>query len=255
VTLEVSARAVPSNKSSFKADPVKAGPVKAWDWPTRAFHWTLVLCLISAWASFKFADRIGDPTLIWHRWNGYAILILLTFRLIWGFAGSSTSRFSAFVTWPWNALRYALDLIAGKSRPFLGHNPLGAWMILALLGAVTLQGMLGLFSLEHNELVAGPLKRLVAHETSEAITKLHVKGIYVILGLASVHITANILYAVLKKDPLIRAMVTGQKPAETYEDQQEAQIADSVGLRALFSLVTAIAIVFGGITSLGGRIL
>jgi hypothetical protein len=77
----------------------------------------------------------------------------------------------------------------------------------------------------------------------------------VILGLASVHITANILYAVLKKDPLIRAMVTGQKPAETYEDQQEARIADNVGLRAFLCLVTAISLVFGGIMALGGRII
>jgi cytochrome b len=126
--------------------------VKAWDWPTRAFHWTLVFCIVSAWASFKLADRIGDPTLIWHRWNGYFILILLVFRLIWGFVGSSTSRFTAFVTWPWNALTYGLDMMRGKKRPFLGHNPLGTWMILALLAAVGIQGSLGLFSLEHNEL-------------------------------------------------------------------------------------------------------
>ncbi len=246
MSLEVSAGAYSS---------AKAPSVKAWDWPTRAFHWALVLCIICAWVSFKFADRISDPTLIWHRWNGYTILVLLTFRLIWGFVGSSTSRFSAFVTWPWHALRYALDLASRKSRPFLGHNPLGAWMILALLGAVTIQGTLGLFSLEHNELVAGPLKRLVAHETSEAITKLHVKGIYVILGLATLHVTANILYGIIKKDPLIRAMVTGTKPAEVYEDQQEARIATNLNLRAFFCLLMALLIIFGGITALGGRIL
>jgi cytochrome b len=242
-------------QNSVKAASVKHPSVKAWDWPTRAFHWTLVFCLVSAWASFKLADRIGDTTLIWHRWNGYAILILLTFRLIWGFVGSSTSRFAAFVTWPWSALRYALDLATGKSRPFLGHNPLGGWMILILLTAVTVQGSMGLFALEHNELVAGPLKRLIAHETSEAITKLHVKGINLILGLAAIHITANVLYGLLKKDPLIRAMVTGRKPAEAYEDQAEARIAENVTLRALLCLLAAKILVFGGITALGGRIL
>jgi cytochrome b len=213
-----------------------------------------VICIVSAWASFKLADRIGDPTLIWHRWNGYAILVLVVFRLIWGFVGSSTSRFSAFVTWPWNAMRYGLDLMSGKAKAFLGHNPMGSWMILALLLAVSVQGLLGLFSLEHNELVAGPLKRLIAHETSEKITKLHVQGINVIMALVAIHVTANVLYGWLKKDPLISAMVTGKKPAETYVDQQEMKPAANVTLRALACLVVAIAVVFGGITLLGGRI-
>jgi cytochrome b len=229
--------------------------VKAWDWPTRAFHWTLVFCIVSAWVSFRFADRIGDPTLIWHRWNGYALLILIVFRLIWGFVGSSTSRFAAFVTWPWTAARYAFDMLRGSKRAFLGHNPLGAWMILALLAAVATQGLLGLFSLEHNELVAGPLKRLIAHETSEKVTKWHVWFFNVILALAAVHIAANALYGLVKKEPLIRAMVTGAKPAEAYEDQNEAEIASGVGFRALLSLLIAAGIVFGGIIAAGGRVL
>jgi cytochrome b len=229
--------------------------VRAWDWPTRAFHWTLVFCIVSAWASFKLADRIGDPTLIWHRWNGYAILVLLVFRLIWGFVGSSTSRFSAFVTWPWHAAAYALDLLRGARRHYLGHNPLGTWMILALLAAVTAQGLLGLFSLEHNELVAGPLKRLIAHETSEKVTKWHVWFFNVILAMVALHITANVLYGLVKKDPLIRAMITGRKPADAYEDQSEAMIVPAVGTRAFLSLALAAVIVFGGIIAAGGRIL
>ncbi len=213
-----------------------------------------MFCIVSAWASFKLADRIGDPTLVWHRWNGYFILILIVFRLIWGFVGSSTSRFAAFVTWPWNAVSYGLDMLKGRKRPYLGHNPLGTWMILALLAAVGVQGSLGLFSLEHNELVAGPLKRLVAHETSERITKLHVQGISIILTLALVHVSANILYGLVKKEPLVRAMVTGRKPAETYEDQQEAVIVDGVATRALICFMMAAGIVFGSIVALGGRI-
>ena len=229
--------------------------VKAWDWPTRAFHWLLVLAIVSAWASFKLADRIGDPTLIWHRWNGYMILVLVTFRLIWGFVGSSTSRFSSFVTWPWNALRYAIDSARGRSGAYLGHNPLGTWMILVLLAGVVIQATLGLFSLEHNEIVAGPLKRLIAHETSEKITKLHGQGINLIALLVAVHVSANLIYGIVKKEPLIRAMVTGRKPAESYLDEAEAVIAGNVTLRAVVCLVMAIGIVFGGITALGGRIL
>lgn len=234
---------------------VKAGTVKAWDWPTRAFHWALVLGIASAWASFKFADRIGDPMLVWHRWNGYFILVLLVFRVIWGFVGSSTSRFSAFLTWPWEALRYLADAARGRERKHLGHNPAGTWMIVALFAAVFAQATLGLFSLEHNELVAGPLKRLVAHETSESITKLHVWFFNVILALIALHVTVNVLYGVLKRDPLIKAMVTGRKPAEAYEDQQEARIVPGVTARAVVCFIAAAAIVLGGIVALGGRIL
>jgi cytochrome b len=229
--------------------------VKVWDWPTRAFHWMLVFGVLNAWLSFKFADTVGDPTLRWHRWNGYAILVLVVFRVIWGFAGSSTARFSAFITWPWNAMFYGVDLLKGRNRPFLGHNPLGSWMIVALLLAVFVQATLGLFSLEHNELVAGPLKRLVAHETSEKITKWHVFGINVILGLVVFHVTANVLYGAIKKDPLIKAMITGKKPISTYEDQQEADIPQNVILRAFGCFLASIVVVFGGISLLGGKIL
>jgi cytochrome b len=213
-----------------------------------------VFCVISAWASFRFADAIGDPMLVWHRWNGYTILVLVIFRLFWGFVGSSTSRFTAFVTWPWDALRYALSSANGTARPYLGHNPLGTWMILALLAALVVQGGLGLFALEHNGLTAGPLKRLISDATAEKITKLHTQGINVIISLVIVHISANVLYGLIKKEPLIRAMVTGRKPAEAYADQQEAEIARSVTLRAMICLIAAAGIVFGGVTAFGGRI-
>jgi cytochrome b len=226
--------------------------VKAWDWPTRAFHWALVFCILSAWVSIGLADRIGDITLIWHRWNGFTVLVLLVFRLMWGVVGSSTSRFAAFVTWPWAALSYALESARGRSKPYLGHNPLGTWMILALLGAVVVQASMGLFSV--TETVAGPLKRLIDHDTSEQITKLHAKGIYIIFALIAIHVSANALYGLIKKEPLIRAMVTGKKPADSYADQQEAIIVNRVTFRAAICLLIASALVFGGITVAGGKI-
>ena len=232
-----------------------AQKVRAWDWPTRAFHWALVFCIASAWASYNFAGKLGDPTLKWHRWNGYATLILVVFRLIWGIVGSSTSRFSSFVRSPLATLSYAMDSLRGRDRPFLGHNPLGSWMILVLLLAVSTQAILGLYTLEHNELVAGPLKRTISDGWTETLSKLHIKGYNVILALVGVHVLANSLHALLKKDPLIRAMVTGQKPAMAYEDASEARIVSRVSLRAGGVLLLAITIVFGGITLLGGRIL
>jgi cytochrome b len=235
-------------------DKVPSSTVRAWDWPTRVFHWSLVASIIAAYVSFKLADRLGDPTLIWHRWNGYFILVLVVFRLLWGFAGSSTARFASFVVWPWTALRYGWQSLTGRAPSYLGHNPLGTWMVLTLLAVVSGQATLGLFSLEHNELVAGPLKRLVSHETSEAITKLHVKGIYVIGACVVVHVLANALHGLVKNDPLIPAMIHGQKPQADYIDQREAQIPGNVTARAAACFVAALALVFGGITALGGRI-
>lgn len=233
---------------------VEAKSVRVWDWPTRAFHWLLVFCMISAWASHKFAPALGDVTLKWHRWNGYAILVLLVFRLLWGVLGSSTSRFSHFIRGPFFTLRYALDFVGGKKRPFLGHNPLGTVMIVVLLIAVLMQGLLGLFTLEHNEIVAGPLKRLISDEMTELVSKWHVRGFNILLVFIALHISANIAYALIAREPMIRAMVSGKKPALPYEDGTEAEIADNVSVRAIACLLIAIAFVFGGITVLGGRI-
>jgi cytochrome b len=230
--------------------------VRAWDWPTRAFHWSLVIAILSAWASFEFAEKLGDVSLKWHRYNGYAILVLIVFRFIWGFVGSSTSRWSAFVTWPWHAAAYGLDLVRGRDRHFLGHNPLGTYMILGLLGLVSLQALLGLVIVEHNDTTWGPLYKLVSEENQKRVLFWHTRLFnWFILPLICLHILANSVYGIIKKDPLIRAMITGTKPAVAYEDQAEAQIVSAVGIRALFTLALAATIVLGGIVALGGKLI
>jgi cytochrome b len=238
------------------AGPAGGPPeVAAWDLPTRLFHWTLVVLLISSWVSFRYAAALGDYTFKWHRWNGYAILVLIVFRVLWGFAGSSTSRFVSFVRSPWVAFGYGLDLLRGRDRHFLGHNPLGSWMILALLAVVAGQATLGLFTVEHNDITAGPLYRLVSEPTWQLLSKWHVWMLYwVILPLVAVHVTANVLYGVVKRDPLIQAMVSGVKPAADYEDERQARLVARPMLRALACLVLASVIVFGGIWAVGGRL-
>lgn len=229
--------------------------VRAWDLPTRVFHWTLVMLVAVSWASFQYAQLIGDPRLVIHRRTGYAVLILVAWRLLWGFAGSSTSRFTSFVRGPGAAIGYASALARGQSRHYLGHNPLGALMVLALLALVGGQALLGLFTVEHNDLAAGPLYRLVDEETQKLASRWHRRAIYwFLLPAIGLHITANVLYALLRKDPLIAAMVTGRKPAARYEDEAEAQIVVRPVLRALGCLVAAAAIVLGGILLLGGRL-
>jgi cytochrome b len=232
------------------------GKVRAWDLPTRLFHWLLAILVLFAWASWRYSEALGDHTLAIHRWNGHAILVLVVFRVLWGLFGSSTSRFSAWLWWPWTAAAYALRLLRGGTPLYLTHNPLGSYMILALLTAVALQAVCGLFTVEHNDITAGPLYRLISEEMREIVTQWHRWWFYwVILALVPIHIAANLWYGVVKKEPLIRAMITGTKPAAPYLDAPEAVIVARPALRALACLLAATAIVFGTIFALGGKML
>jgi len=229
--------------------------VRAWDLPTRLFHWTLVALIANAWLTFEYSEALGDNVLKWHRINGYAILILLVFRLLWGVWGSSTSRFYNFVRGPRQVLGYARALLRGEDRHYLGHNPLGTGMILLLLGLLLTQAVFGLFTLEHDETVAGPLKRFASDPTVAFMSWWHRRGFNIILGFVAVHVLANLGYAVFKRDPLIRAMVTGTKPRERFEDAAEASIVSHPLLRALLTLFFSAAVILGGILALGGKLL
>lgn len=229
--------------------------VRAWDLPTRVFHWTLVALVLTSWSTFQFSELIGDHRLVLHKRTGYAVLILVVWRMLWGFAGSSTSRFSSFVRGPSTALAYAADLVRGRSRHYLGHNPLGALMVLALLALVGGQAAMGLFTVEHNDLTAGPLYRLVDEDMQKLASRWHRRAIYwFLLPAIGLHVAANVLYGLLKKDPLIAAMITGSKPVADYADAAEAVIVERPILRALLLLAAAAALVLGGITLLGGRL-
>jgi len=233
--------------------------VQVWDLPTRLFHWALAALVLSAWVSYEFAENLRDSTLVWHRANGLAVLILIVWRLLWGIWGPPTARFARFVRSPATILAYARALIGGRAARYLGHNPLGALMVLALLATVAVQAGFGLFATDDNDLVGGPLYRLVEEAQNVRAARLH--GFvfnFVLLPLVALHIAANVLYAFGKKEPLIQAMVTGRKPAAPYADAADTASpsltrAGSL-VRALACLAAAAAIVLGGILALGGRL-
>lgn len=229
--------------------------VVAWDLPTRLFHWALVILIVSAWVSFRYSETFSDHLLKWHRWNGLAILTLLVWRVLWGVFGSSTSRFTGFVRSPIAALVYARDLAVGVPRRFLGHNPLGGLVVVALLGVVAVQAGLGLFTVEHNDLTAGPLYRLVSEATTKTISRWHHYVFdWVLLPLVALHITANVFYGVVKREPLIPAMITGRKPAGDFEDARTAVVPRFAAARALALLALAAVLVLGTIRVLAGRL-
>jgi cytochrome b len=228
--------------------------VRAWDLPTRLFKWGLVLLVLVGWLT----HLRGDDGLVWHMWNGIAVLVLIVFRLLWGIVGSSTARFDRWLSTPWRAVGYGVALMSGRAGRYLGHNPLGAWMILALLAAAGAQAFSGLFMVDSNGINGGPFANTdpSADPTpAQAFaTSVHVRGILVIAALVALHVLVNLAYQFLKREPLIQAMVTGVTPAADYADEAAMRPAPALWLRAALCLAAAAAIVIGGIKLFGGTL-
>jgi cytochrome b len=173
-----------------------------WDLPVRLFHWTLAALILFSWWS------VHNHHTDWHIWSGCAILTLLIFRLLWGFVGSSTARFSTFVRGPRAIAGYWRGTWRG-----IGHNPLGALSVLALLAAVAVQVGLGLFSEDEDGLYMGPLAQLISVDASDKARDLHETWFNVILVLIALHLIA-ILYYRARGRKLTLPMITGRAEVE-----------------------------------------
>jgi cytochrome b len=189
----------------------KINKIRIWDLPVRLFHWALVVLMVVSY----FTGRAGGDWMKFHFWSGYTILTLILFRIAWGFLGSTTARFSDFVKGPSAGLAH-LRALVGRGRPReVGHNPVGAVMVVALLFAVLLQVAAGLFSADTDMgMVNGPLALLVADKWVERATALHKYWINVLLVMVAIHVLAAFVYLVWKRQNLIGAMVTGRKPID-----------------------------------------
>ncbi len=132
------------------------------------------------------------------------MLTLLIFRLLWGFVGSSTARFSSFVRGP-----RAIGAYLRGSWSGVGHSPLGALSVIALFGATAVQVALGLVTEDEDGIYAGPLSRLVSTDTSDAARELHELWFNVLLGLIILHVAAILIHRARGKS-LIGPMVTGK---------------------------------------------
>jgi cytochrome b len=177
--------------------------VRIWDWPTRIVHWLLVVLIAFSWWSAE------NDELEWHVRSGMTILGLLVFRLVWGFIGSSTARFASFVRGP----RAIVDYLRGRTEYRLGHNPIGALSVVALLGLLAVQVGLGLFASDEDGLFSGPLAHLVDFDLSEEITDLHEDNFYILLVLIGLHVGAILFYFFIKRDNLVKPMVVGTRDA------------------------------------------
>ena len=174
---------------------------RLWDLPTRIFHWALVLCVIGSFITVN----IGGNAMVWHGRIGIAVVGLLAFRLVWGVAGSTYARFAQFVRGP-GAIK---DYLQGRWQGE-GHNPLGALSVLALLGTLSLLVATGLFA---NDDIAfeGPLYALVGKELSDRVVGIHRLIEPVIMLLVFAHLAAIVFYTRVKKQDLVKPMITGWK--------------------------------------------
>ncbi|MCR5880890.1 cytochrome b/b6 domain-containing protein [Phenylobacterium sp. J367] len=178
---------------------------RLWDVPVRLVHWALVLLIGFSWWAAE-TDRLQ-----WHRWSGYAILGLVFFRLLWGIWGSRTARFSSFLKGPGASLAYLKSLGSRAPADAPGHNPVGAWSVVAILAVLIFQVTTGLFAVDIDAFEAGPLSDRVSFETGRAISELHEASFTVLQVLVAVHVVAVFWYLIWKRSNLIGAMFTGRR--------------------------------------------
>ena len=172
----------------------------------RLTHWLFVFCLSLSWWSAE--ERVMD----WHRYSGYALLGLLIFRIYWGFAGSSSARFSTFVRGPSSVISYVRG--SREEHRSAGHNPLGGWSVATMLALMLAQVLIGLFVSDIDGLESGPLSHLVSFETSRTLAEIHELVFNLILGVAALHVAAILFYLFARRDNLIVAMLTGKRRAQ-----------------------------------------
>ena len=186
---------------------------RVWDLPTRLFHWALAAAVIGSVVSAK----IGGNAMVWHFRLGYVVLALITFRVLWGLVGGRWSRFASFLYAPGTVLRYLRGQGRDDEHLEVGHNPLGAFSVFALIGVVGLQVATGLVADDEIANI-GPLNRFVSGDTVSQATGWHKEyGQWLIIGLVALHVAAIVYYLVRKKLNLVRPMVVGDKhlPAGT----------------------------------------
>lgn len=179
--------------------------VRVWDAPTRLFHWALVACFVGLVAS----GQIGGGAMVWHFRFGYGVLTLLLFRLVWGFQGGYWSRFATFIYSPGQMFRYLRG--QGESHQQVGHNPIGALSVFAMLLFLALQVGSGLMS-DDEISAAGPLTGLVSSDWVSYATYYHKEiGKKILILLVALHLGAIAFHLLKNHENLIIPMVRGDK--------------------------------------------
>ncbi len=187
--------------------------VRVWDLPTRIFHWVLATSVVGSIIS----AHLGGNAMEWHVALGMVALILLTFRILWGLVGGRWSRFKSFVYSPATVRRYLRGEAGAGEHLDVGHSPLGAGSVFALLGLLVVQVATGLVA-DDEIATRGPLNGLVSEDTAKQASSWHADiGQWILIALIVLHVSAIVFYKVKKGRNLVTPMVLGDKelPAGT----------------------------------------
>lgn len=183
--------------------------VPVWDPVVRVFHWTLVAAFFTAF--------LAEPNdlLALHVSAGYLVLTLVAGRIVWGYVGSAHARFNDFVTAPRATAAYIADMLAGKAKRYLGHNPAGGAMIVLMLIALTATAVSGLAVYGADQHL-GPLSGLlggVSEGSEHLLEEVHEVSANLTLALIGIHVLGVVIGSWLHRENLVRAMITGRKRA------------------------------------------
>ena len=217
----------PSPSGASKDGIARPDTVRIWDPVVRIFHWSLVAAFAIAWLS---ADEL-QPL---HEVAGYVVAGLVALRLVWGFIGGRYARFSQFLKGPRQTVSYLGDMALGTEQRYLGHNPAGAAMIVALLAALSGTAFSGWLMEEPKRLAMLPdLPQIIApawadgdhngyegreEAGEEFLEDVHEAFANMVLLLAVLHVGGVVLACFRHRENLARAMVTGEKRAPSPSD-------------------------------------
>jgi len=175
--------------------------IPVWDVLIRLAHWSLMLAVTLAWLS---AEVFGWFAM--HEPAGYAAITIVVVRVLWGFVGSRYARFKQFMQRPSATWRYAWTVLRGHAPRYVGHNPLGGWMIMVLLSSIALTCVTGwLFTTDM--FWGDPLVHL-----------LHNVFAWTVLVLITLHVVGVAHASRAHHENLVSAMITGRKPAPEGDD-------------------------------------
>jgi len=220
--------------------------LRIWDLPTRIFHFLLILALFGSFATIYLSDDL----VLWHARIGLFFLSLLIFRVLWGFCGGHWSRFQSFVSSPSAALQALRETLSGRTQFTTGHNPIGGWSVLVMMGLLLLQVLAGLCS-DDEVAFSGPLTKYLSEAWVERATWYHTEvGVWLIVAVVSVHVLMIFWYRKRYGHDLVTPMITGDKELSiaSHEDappSSQDTSKDRIMALVMFALIALL--VYGSI--------
>jgi cytochrome b len=207
--------------------------VRVWDLPVRLFHWLIVALVAAAYATWRL------NWIVWHGWIGDLVLALVLFRLLWGFFGSETARFSHFLARPEIVFQHLKYVFLREPDRQVGHNPAGGWMVLLLLALLLAEALTGIY-VANDIADVGPLTAVVPAAAADAIDASHAIIWDVLLAVIALHVLAIAGYAAVKGQDLVRPLISGIKTLP--EPVTAPRMASAARAAVLFAVSAAATI-------------